>query len=54
MWAAEEGRWRNHPLDEILTYSIAAGKLTILETINGETRPLKTFTAAQLPRLDMR
>ena len=29
MWTSEYGRWRDHPLDEVVTYTVQGSKITI-------------------------
>lgn len=47
-WATATGRWRVHPLDEVITYSITPTTLTIHQKFGDDSSSVKSYTHAQL------
>ncbi|MGI4719421.1 MAG: hypothetical protein ACRYF6_13700 [Janthinobacterium lividum] len=47
-WATPTGRWRVHPLDEVITYSVTPTTLTIHRKFNDGSSLAKSYTHAQL------
>jgi len=51
MWGADDGRWRRHELDEVISFTWTTGKLTIWQKgFDSEPMALKVFSLAQLSR----
>lgn len=48
MWASATGRWRDDPLDEKLTYAIAADTVMVNETFADGSSSQRVFKASQL------
>jgi hypothetical protein len=52
LWGADPGRWRNHPADEPMFYSVRregeSARLTVEEKYQDGSSNRKTFTAADL------
>jgi transposase len=48
VWATAEGRWRNSPEDEVITYSTSTSTLTIIQKYPDGSKTAKNYTAAQL------
>lgn len=47
-WATATGRWRVHPLDEVITYSVTPTTLTIHQKFGDDSSSVKSYTHAQL------
>ena len=52
LWGADPGRWRNHPADEPIFYSVSgegeSARLTVAEKYQDGSSNKKTFAAADL------
>ena len=48
MWRNADGRWRNHPLDEEINFSIVAGRLHIYIWAGTERISSESFSLADL------
>jgi len=48
VWASDTGRWRTHPLDEVIRYMVDDGKLVVTETFSDGSSRSKTFAASEL------
>lgn len=48
IWATETGRWREHPLDEVITYAVTGASLTITQKFTDGSASTKSYTRAQL------
>jgi len=42
-WGTDVGRWRDHPLDEVVTYEVRGSKLTVRVSMSGSTGSSKVF-----------
>lgn len=43
IWASDTGRWRTHPMDEVITYSKAGRTLTITQKFDDGSSIVKEF-----------
>lgn len=52
MWGADDGRWRRHERDEVLTFEWVSNKLIVREKgfIEAAPRVLNSYTLSQLPQ----
>ncbi|MBK6850338.1 MAG: hypothetical protein IPG93_01680 [Burkholderiales bacterium] len=48
VWATSEGRWRNSPEDEVITYSASSSSITIKIKYADGSKAEKSYTSAQL------
>lgn len=48
IWATKAGRWRELPVDEVITYSVAGASLTINRKFADGSTSTKSYTRAQL------
>lgn len=48
IWASSTGRWRTHPLDEVITFSVSGDRLHLDEAYSDQSTTKATFTRAQL------
>lgn len=48
IWASSTGRWRTHPLDEVITFSVSGERLHLDQAYSDHSATKKTFTRAQL------
>lgn len=48
IWAAVDGRWREHPADEKLEFTTTSSTITIEEKYTDGSKTIKTFTNSQL------
>lgn len=48
VWAAEGGRWRTHPDDGVVRYTVGASSLTVTESYGGSVAVSKQFKLAEL------
>jgi hypothetical protein len=48
LWGADDGRWRDHPADSVITFDIGPSLLTILESYSDGSTNKKAFTSQQL------
>jgi hypothetical protein len=48
LWASSTGRWRDHPMDEVLTYSASSTTLTIDQRFTDGSGSAKSFTTKDL------
>lgn len=48
IWATETGRWRVHPLDEVITYSATPSALTIQQKFTDGSTSTKSYSMSQL------
>ncbi len=48
IWATTTGRWREHPLDEVITYAVTPTALTINQKFSDGSTSAKSFTRADL------
>ncbi|MDP2604752.1 MAG: hypothetical protein Q8S00_19520 [Deltaproteobacteria bacterium] len=48
LWGADEGRWRTHPADSVITFDAGTTSLTVVERFSDRSSTKKTFTVQQL------
>lgn len=48
VWASDSGRWRDHPLDEKITYAVAGDVVTVKETFTNGDSTQGRFKKSQL------
>jgi hypothetical protein len=48
IWATKAGRWRELPVDEVITYSVTGASLTISQKFADGSTSTKSYTRAQL------
>ena len=48
VWATESGRWREHPMDEVITYAVAGTSVTIGQRYTDGSTVTKSYKAAEL------
>ena len=50
IWATETGRWRDDPLDEVISYTVTPTTLTIRQKFSDGSSSAQSYTRAQLGR----
>jgi len=50
IWGADDGRWRTHPDDSVITFNVRASILTVVERYGDRSSKRESFTAQQLGR----
>jgi hypothetical protein len=50
LWGADDGRWRTHPADSVITFAVEGLSLTVTERFSDGSSNRKTFTRQQLGR----
>jgi hypothetical protein len=50
IWGADDGRWRTHPDDSVITFNVRASTLTVVERYGDGSSNRKNFIAQQLGR----
>ena len=50
LWGADDGGWRTHPADSVITFAIDASSLTVTERFSDGSSNKKTFARKQLGR----
>lgn len=48
IWATSTGRWREHPLDEVITFASTPKTLTVSQKFSDGSSSAKSFTRAEL------
>jgi len=48
IWAADKGRWRVGPDDEVITYGFVSGGIEVVDTYSDGSSSKETYTAMQL------
>jgi hypothetical protein len=48
VWATKSGRWREHPLDEVITYAATGTSVTINQKFTDGSTVTKSYTRAEL------
>lgn len=48
VWATNSGRWREHPLDEVITHAVSGTSLTISQKFTDGSTVTKSYTRAEL------
>ena len=50
LWGSDTGRWRVHPMDSTITYSVTSESLTVTEKFTDGSTNAETFKKSQLGR----
>lgn len=48
IWATKTGRWREHPMDEVITYAVSKTSVTIKQKFVDGSTSTKSYTPAQI------
>ncbi len=48
LWGADDGRWRTHPADSVITFDTETASLMVVERFSDGSSTKKTFTVQQL------